>query len=186
MIFGIQKPPPYKRYQVERGESRDILARRNRRKQISGLTPEEEAIIEAHEDKIKKLQYDLDELESLLSTLLSDKDDLEATSSPEETESYYSDVISRYGEKILDILNTGYSYQEKIQAVDAELGIADDRGGREAKRIVDEYIFYHGSEESEEKIEQIQKNIDKLQRIIDNKNRAVDNLESKIYNLQNF
>ena len=53
--------PPYKRYQSTKGISRPPTE--NPRKKAEGLTPEEQEIVQRHEETISKLKEQIDDLE---------------------------------------------------------------------------------------------------------------------------
>jgi chromosome segregation ATPase len=162
------------------------LPTENPRKKHSGLSPEEENIVRTHEKRISDLKDEVEDYEYEIKDL---EDYLEGLSSqdfdPEELEQFYSDVQNEYGFEALDILNSGYSMEDKIKAIDA-LNPTRDFGIREFKNLANNYEFYHPEEVSEEEIKKIEDKIKKLEKQKQERENTIDKLETKIYNIETY
>jgi len=172
------KEPPYKRY--EAGRSRSMASHENPNKDGTGggLSSEEQDIIDGHRSRIQELSDEIYSIEEEIDHL---KDFQTNSFDDEELESYYSDVLSRYGEKVLDILNSGYSDEEKLGLVDKALP-GPDRGIREANGIVAQHNYYHPEDTIEDNEEQIKK----LETMKRERENTKDKLETKVYNIEKY
>ena len=182
------KEPPYKRYVSNRGVSRPPVQNPKKSGYGSGLTPEEEEILQRHEERVQEIEEEIEDFESEIEDLQNDIKSLgPETFSSNELESVYGDIIQQYGEEVLDILNSGYSNEDKIDFIDKKLKEGPDDGKEEAIQIVNYYNDYHPEEvDNTEKIEEINNKIEKIEVHIQQKKNTVEKLYTKIYNIQNY
>lgn len=183
--FNLKKNPTDRfRGGFEKGISR--RSSENLRKKREGLTPEEQEIVQRHEQRISELRNEIYDYEGEIEGLENEYEilisqDFDAA----ELEQFYADVQNDYGFEALDILNSGGSMEEKIKAIDA-LNPTKDFGIREFKDLANNYQYYHPEEASEEEKEKIKSQIKKLQRQKKERENTMDKLETKIYNLENY
>lgn len=151
------------------------------------LNLEEEKIRERHLLKIRNLQEEIYNYESEIQDLENELEDLNILNFNEgELEEFYAEVQNKYGEKALDILNSGYSNEEKIKAID-ELNPTEDFGKKEFWDLMNDYNYYHSAEVDNTKLEEeLELKIKKLERQKKEKQNIIDKLEIKIYNLENY
>jgi len=151
------------------------------------LTPEEEEIRDRHLEKIRDLREEIYSYEGEIQDLESELDDDNTPNFDSgELEEFYADVQNRYGWNALDILNSGYSDEDKIKAID-ELNPAEDFGDKEFRDLMHNYNYYHPAEvDNTEKNEEIEAKIKKLERQKEERQNTIDKLETKVYNLENY
>lgn len=183
--FNFDKNPTDRfRGGFQRGSSRPPAE--NPRKKRQGLNPEEQEIIQRHEERIRELQDEVYNYESEIDDLENELKDLNTPNfDEEELEQFYADVQNEYGWKALDILNSGSSIEEKIKAID-ELNPTKDFGIKEFKDLMYNYQYYHPEEASEEEMENIRNKIKKIEKQKQERENTIDKLETKIYNLENY
>jgi predicted nucleic acid-binding Zn-ribbon protein len=185
--FNFGKNPPYKRFISTRGISRPRSFNPNKSGYGDGLSPEESEIIDRYKIKIQEFNEDIEKLEYQIEDLNNEIDGLKPEErDPGELEEFYADIQNRYGEKALDILNSGYSDEEKIKAID-ELNPAEDFGIRDFRDLMHNYSYYHPEEvDNTEKIEEIEKKIHGIATQIEQIENRKEKLETKIYNIEHY
>lgn len=186
--FNFDKPAPYKKYQVKERipGQKGPMAPNPRKSKYGKLTPEEEEIrdkfakkLESLQDEVGSLEYEREDLENELKELTSNP------FSEEELEQFYADVINDFGEKALDILNSGLSLESKFKSLDA-LNPKQDIGFRDLKALLNNYQYYHPEDSDPKMIEKIEKRINAINNVIKEREGMIDRLETKIYNIENY
>lgn len=186
--FNFDKPAPYKKYQVKERVPgwKGPMAPNPRKSKYGKLTPEEEEIrdkfvkkLELIQKEVESLEYEREDLENNL------KDLTEKPFSDGELEQFYADVISDFGERALDILNSGLSIESKFKSLDA-LDPRQDRGHRDYKRLIHNYQYYHPEDSDPKIIEKIEKRINAINNVIKEREGMIDRIETKIYNIENY
>ena len=176
--------PPYKRYVSRRGESGPQVPN-PRKAGYGGLTDEEEEIVERHQLKIQELEDEVYTMEGEIEDLERELDDLTETPDDMELEQFYADVQVKYGERALDIMNSGIPKAEKIKEID-KLSPAMDFGPDEFEDLADQYEYYHPEEPDPEKVDEIKSKISKIERQKQERENTIEKLRTKIYNIETY
>ena len=185
MEFNFKKNPTDQfRGGFRKGISRDPVE--NPRKQRYKLTDEEREIISRHYEKIDKLRNEIDDLDYQIEDLEGDLFNLEDHTDPNELDSFYGDIISQWGEKVLDLLNSGMPFDKKEEELDKMINRGNDQGPREAALLLGTYMQYHPEEPDEKEVEKINSEIKKLKTFKQERENAKEKLETKIYNLETY
>lgn len=181
------KDPPYKRYESKRGVRGPQVP--NPKKSgygNEGLSDQEIETLHKHQFTLQDLNTEFDNLEGEIEDLQGEIHNLNTPPADEnELEQFYADIQVRYGERALDIINSGMPTEEKIKEID-RLSPAQDFGMEEYQDLVHTYDYYHPDEPDPKEIEELEKAIKKLQNLADEKKNAIAKLETKIYNIENY
>ena len=184
--FNFDKPP-YERYKSTKGISRPSIPNPQKSGYGGGLSDEEKERIIKHEDKIRNLNDEIYDFEYEIERFQDEIDNLNTSGFDEmELEGFYSDVIRDHGTNVLDVLNTGYSDEEKLKHLDRVFP-GNDTGPEEYEYLLRNYNYYHPEEvDNSKKIEEINQKIKKLENQKEQKEKTKDKLETKIYNIENY
>jgi anti-sigma28 factor (negative regulator of flagellin synthesis) len=178
--------PPYKKYISKKGIRGPQVSNPRKAGYQGKLTDEEEEIVGRHTERVRELEDEIRDFEYEIEDLRGELDNLTSNSFSEgELEQFYADVQNEYGFKGLDILNSGYSKEEKIKLLDA-LNPDNDEGIKEFVDLLDTYNWYHPEEPDEEKVEEIKQKIEKIERQKKERENTTEKLQTKIWNLQNY
>lgn len=177
--------PPYKKYISRKGISGPQVPN-PRKAGYGGLTDEEKEIVERHQLKIQDLEDEVDLMVSEMDDLQREIESLENPPFDDmELEQFYADVQLSYGERALDILNSGMDREEKIEAID-KLSPAKDFGLEEYQDLVHNYEYYHPDEPDPEEIEKLRNKIKKIEVQRQERENTIEKLRTKIYNIENY
>lgn len=178
---------PYKQYVSKRGIRGPQVPNPNKRGYGQGLTPEEQNIIQKHEENLGKVREAVDELDQQVNMLKDELYDLEMGGGFEETEleQFYSDIQNRFGFNALDILNSGASDEDKIKRLDA-LDPSNDIGKKSFEELIHNYNYYHPDDPDSSTIEDLKFDIKKIETQMKERQNTVNKLEDKIYNIKNY
>lgn len=159
----------------------------NPRKERGRYSDEEEDIIERHEIKIKELEKEISQFDSEIEDLKYELKNIDSNNFDDaELESFYSEVQEIYGDKILDILNSGLSEEEKLERMKAAQSLRNDKGVDPGEQLLSNYNYYHPQEPSEEEIDKINQRIKKIEVQKKERENSINKLETKIYNLRTY
>jgi len=166
---GVSKPPQY-----------------NNRKLKQGLNNIEEEQLDILKTKLYKVSDEYDSLKDELRAI--DDYGNDYNSEELEEENFYSYILNKYGEEMLDVLNSGISYKDKLDYARRKSTQANDTGEKsDEEYLLDEFEqFMTNKLKREEDTEQNRKKIPKLKNLIKEKEKQIDALENKIYNLENY
>ena len=184
--FNFDKPVPHKRFEVGYGQkARGYGSKLNPRKKGGrNLSDEEWDRREFHEKKIRELEGLKNDYESEREDLKYELENLEGPDSME-VEEFDGSVQTQYGWKALDILNSGYSDEEKKKELRRILPAGNDDGRDPENSLVNDYNYYH-PEYDEEKAEKIQKRLKALDNLEAEADLRIEKHENKIYNIENY
>ena len=160
----------------------------NPRKKRDGLNPEEQEIVDRHQEKIDDIRDEIWDKESEEEDLEGELFNLKQHENPDTDglEQFYADIQNQWGEDTLDLLNSGASLKEKETGLDKAMGAGGDLGPRAAEMLMGTWAYYHPDPPDPEEIKKVEDQLEKIRQWKEEKQNTIDNLETKIYNLETY